>query len=397
MRPLKIAEGIYDVGVKDWNLREFHGYATHQGTTYNSFLIIDEKVVLVDTVKNEFSKQHLENIAAVIDPDKIDFVISNHAEMDHSGALSYLMHVIGEDKPIYCSKLGAKNLSEHFSKKLNYQVVDDGAEINIGKRTLRFLETKMIHWPDSMFTYLVEDKILFSSDAFGQHYAGHENFDDEVSDDIFFHAKKYYANILLLFSKKIRKLIDHLTGLGIEIDMICPDHGIVWRQRPADIIEKYISWTSQQPIKKVVVLYDTMWKSTEKMAESIVSGISSTGVQVIPMHLRKWHRSDVMTEVMDASAVIVGSPTLNNGIYPTLSDVLTYIKGLKPQNKIGAAFGSFGWSGEAVKILNSELESMGIDLVDPGLRVKYVPDNEHLKECKDFGVRIGNIVNERFK
>lgn len=397
MRPLKIAEGIYDVGVKDWNLREFHGYATHQGTTYNSFLIIDEKVVLVDTVKKEFSKQHLENIAAVIDPAKIDYVISNHAEMDHSGALPYLMHIIGEHKPIYCSKLGAKNLSEHFSKKLNYQAVEEGSELKLGKRTLKFLETKMIHWPDSMFTYLVEDRILFSSDAFGQHFSAHENFDDEVSDDIFFHAKKYYANILLLYSQKIRKLLDNIKKLDIDIDIICPDHGIIWRKRPDEIIEKYVQWSSQIPKKKAVVLYDTMWESTEKMAERITSGISSVGIQAIPMHLRKWHRSDVMTEIMDASAVVVGSPTLNNGVYPTISDVLTYIKGLKPQNKIGAAFGSFGWSGEAVKIINSELSAMNIELVDQGLRVKYVPDTDHLKECYDYGVMIGNMVNERSK
>lgn len=397
MRPLEIAKGIYNVGVIDWNIRDFHGYSTHNGTTYNAFLIVDEKVVLVDTVKKDFGDELINNISSIIDPKKIDFVISNHTEMDHSGCLPKVMHIIGKEKPVYCSKMGAKNLGAHFQQGLNYQIVDKDLTLDIGTRTLAFMETRMLHWPDSMFTYVPEDKILFSSDAFGQHYAGHENYDDELGVPLIAHAKKYYANILLPYSGKVSKLLDSVAEAGLEIDMICPDHGILWRDNPGLILEKYRSWSGQRPEKKAVILYDTMWQSTEKMANAIADGINSTGVDVTPMHARKWHRSDIMTEVMEAKAVIIGSPTLNNGLYPTLSDVTTYIKGLKPKNKLGAAFGSYGWSGEAVKLLNQILKEMGAELIDEGLRVQYVPDKDTLKDCYDYGVAIGKSILKEFE
>ncbi|MBL7179216.1 MAG: flavodoxin domain-containing protein [Pseudomonadota bacterium] len=392
MKPVEIAKGIYDVGVNDWNIRDFHGYSTYDGTSYNAFLIIDEKITLIDTVKKDFVDQLLENIAQIVDPKTIDFVISNHTEMDHSGGLARVMHKIGEDKPLYCSKMGLKNLSRHFPQKWNYHAVENGTELSLGKRTLTFLEARMLHWPDSMFTYLKEDKILFSSDAFGQHYAGQENFDDEIGDAIMPHAKKYFANILLPFSALILKLVEKVTELGLEFNVICPDHGIVWRRDPAKIINAYVKWSHQEPEKKAVVVYDTMWKSTEKMAEAIASGLHHEGIRVRPMHLRKWHRSDIMTEVMDARAVVIGSPTLNNGLFPTLGDFLTYMKGLKPQNKIGAAFGSYGWSGEAVKLINAELEAMKFDIIDPGVKIQYVPDKEGVDACYEFGKKIGKAV-----
>ncbi len=394
MKPIEIAEGIYDVGVNDWNIRDFHGYSTYQGTSYNAFLIVDEKITLIDTVKKEFADQLLDKIAQVVDPKKIDYVISNHTEMDHSGGLPRVMHKIGEDKPLYCSKMGAKNLSRHFSQNWNYQPVKNGEQLSLGKRTLTFLETRMLHWPDSMFTYVNEDKILFSSDGFGQHYAGHEKFDDVIGDAIMPHAKKYFANILLLYAPLILKLVDKITELGLEIEMICPDHGILWRKDPGKIINAYVEWSKQESAeKKAVIIYDTMWHSTEIMADAIASGLSEEGIQFRPMKLREWHRSDVITEVMDAKAVIVGSPTLNNGLFPTISDFLTYMKGLKPKNKIGAAFGSYGWSGESVKLLTQELEAMKFDMVTPGLKVQYVPDKAALEQCVEFGKSIGKAIN----
>jgi len=394
MEPIQIADGVYQVGATDWNIRDFHGYSTDIGTTYNSFLIVDDKIALIDSVKKEFSDQLLENISRVVEPKKIDCVISNHTEMDHSGSLTKIMHRIGENKPLYCSRMGHKNLSRHFRQPLNYQAVADGEQLSLGKRTLTFLETRMVHWPDSMFTYLSGEKILFSSDGFGQHYAGPEKFDDQIDPaTVMYHAKKYFANILLLYAPLIQKLLKKVTELDLGIRMICPDHGIIWRRNPTAIIEAYDRWSRQEPEKKAVILYDTMWHSTEKMAETIAESILREGVSAKPMHLRKWHRSDVMTEIFDARAVVVGSPTLNNQLFPSLADFLTYMKGLKPLNKIGAAFGSYGWSGEAVKLINRELEEMNIELIDPGLRVNYVPDRNALEKCREFGRRIGQAVN----
>jgi len=393
MEPIEISKGVYSVGVTDWNIRDFHGYSTDLGTTYNAFLIVDEKIALVDTVREGFAGQLLDSISRIVDPKKIDYVISNHTEMDHSGGLARVMHRIGEDKPIYCSKMGAKNLPKHFSPKWNYQPVVTGDELSLGNRTLTFLETRMIHWPDSMFTYLNENQILFSSDGFGQHYAGPEKFDDQIDESaVMYHAKKYFANILLLYSTHIQKLLDKVLSLGLEFKMICPDHGIIWRTDPGKIVDAYVRWCRQESENKAVVIYDTMWHSTEQMAHAIVAGISREGVPAKPLHLRKTHRSEIMTEVFDAKAVVVGSPTLNNQLYPSLSDFLTYMKGLKPLNKIGAAFGSYGWSGEAVKMINKELEDMKFDIIDPGLRVQYVPDKESLESCYELGRKIGKAV-----
>lgn len=392
MKPVEIAEGIYDVGVNDWNIEDFHGYSTPFGTSYNAFLIVDEKIVLVDTVKKGFEDQMFANISAVVDPKKIDIVISNHTEMDHSGGLARVMHRIGEDKPLYCSKLGLKNLPKHYHADWNFQTVGNGWDLSIGKHTLTFLETRMIHWPDSMFTYVKEDGILFSSDGFGQHYAGYEKFDDVVGDAIMPHAQKYFANILLLYAPRILKLVDVVQDMNLDIKMICPDHGVIWRKDPGKIIDAYVRWGKQETLAKAVLVYDSMWQSTEKMASAIADGINDKGVDVRPMSLKKWHRSDIMTEVLDARAVVVGSPTLNNTLFPTVADVLYYMKGLKPQGKIAAAFGSYGWSGEAVKLINAEFEAMKLDVLDKGLRVNYVPDSGALEECFAYGQKIGEAV-----
>ena len=392
MDPVQIAPGVYNVGVRDWNVRDFHGYSTDLGTTYNAFLVLDEKIALIDSVKKEFADQLIDNIAQIVDPRKIDVVISNHTEFDHSGSLARIMHRVGEDKPLYCSKMGAKNLARHFSQKWNYQPVGSGDELKLGRRTLAFLETRMIHWPDSMFSYLKEDGILFSSDGFGQHYAGPESFDDEIGDRIMVHARKYFANILLLYATHIEKLIRQVAEMKLDLRMICPDHGVIWRKDPGRIVQAYLDWCRQEPGKKAVVIYDTMWHSTEKMAEAINAGIMAEGVPSKPMSLRTWHRSEVMTEVFDARAVVVGSPTLNNGLFPTVADFLCYMKGLKPKNKIGAAFGSYGWSGEAVKLVENELTDMKIELAQPGLRTQFVPERPTLDVCHEFGRKIGRAV-----
>lgn len=394
MKPFEIADKIYDVGVIDWNIRDFHGYSTELGTSYNAFLIIDEKTVLIDSVKKDFADELIQNISKIVDPKKIDIVISNHTEMDHSGSLPRIMHRIGEDKPVYCSSMGLKNLSKHFPHKFNYQPIKSGDTLSIGKRSFTFLETRMLHWPDSMFTYLNEDKILFSSDAFGQHYAGCEEFDDEADEHlIMLHAKKYFANILLLYSPLILSLLEKVTEMGLEFKMICPDHGILWRKNPSKIIDAYVKWSKQEPEKKAVVVYDTMWHSTQLMAEAITEGIHSQGVFVKPIKLRETHRSDIMAEVLESRAVVVGSPTLNNGLFPTLADFLTYMKGLRPKNKLGAAFGSYGWSGEGVGLIEKYLQEMKFEMIEAGLKLQYVPDSTGLEACRELGRKIGRAVN----
>ncbi len=394
-KPIEIAEGIFSVGCRDWDIRDFHGYSTYEGTSYNAFLVLGEKNILIDTVKAGFGDELLSNISRIIDPKLIDVVISNHTEMDHSGAIPQVMDTIGRNKPLYCSKMGAKNLKSHFNREFNFQAMGSGATLKLGNRTFSFLETRMLHWPDSMFTYLAEEAILFSSDAFGQHYCGDKFFDDEIGEEIMPHARKYYGNILLPFSDKVQALLKDVAKLNLKIDMICPDHGILWRDNPSKIVQAYDLWSRQLPTRKVVVIFDSMWESTTKMARAITSGVESQEVNVRLMNTRKWHRSDIMTEVMDAGAIAVGSPTLNNNIFPVIADVMTYIKGLRPQNKIAAAFGSYGWSGEAVKILNKEFEEMKLEIVDPGVKVQYVPDEANLQQCFDLGVKLAKTLKEK--
>ncbi len=395
MKPIEIADGIYWVGVVDWNIRDFHGYSTYKGTTYNSYLVVDDKITLIDAVKKEFADELIGNISQIVDPGKIDYMVSNHTEMDHSGGLARVMHRIGEDKPLYCSKMGHKDLSLHFPQKWNYMPVENGGELRLGKNSLTFMETRMLHWPDSMFSYVKEQKLLFSSDAFGQHYAGPERFDDEIGDDIMPHALKYFANILLPYAPLILKLVDKVTDMGLAIETICPDHGIMWRKDPSKIIKAYVEWSEQKPKRRAVVVYDTMWHSTELMANTIAEELGRHGVHAKPFALRRDHRSDIITEIMDAGAVIVGSPTFNNGIFPTISDFMTYMKGLKPLNKVGAAFGSYGWSGEAVKILTGELEQMKFNVVDPGVRIQFVPNGDALDACRELAGKVAAALPEK--
>lgn len=395
MKPLEIADGIYWVGAIDWDIKEFHGYNTSMGTTYNAYLIMDEKITLIDAVKKEFSDELINCISQIVDPKKIDYVISNHTEMDHSGGLARVMHRIGEDKPLFCSKMGYKALPQHFPQKWNYKPVEEGERLSLGKRSLTFIETRMLHWPDSMFTYINEDKILFSSDGFGQHYAGLERFEDQIGDDVMTHAKAYFANILLLYSPKILKLIDKITKTGLSFNMICPDHGLIWRNNPSRIIQAYEQWSVQTPKRKALVVYDTMWSSTKKMAEALVDAMDREGVDARPRRLKSYHRSDIITELIDAGAILIGSPTLNNHLYPTVMDFITYMSGLKPKNKIGVAFGSYGWSGEMVGMINSEFEKLKFDIIDPGLKVKYVPDDKDIEACYALGKKVASKLPQQ--
>ncbi len=395
MSTTELAKGIYWVGAVDWDQRDFHGYSTYRGTTYNAFLIIDEKVTLFDTVKSSHTDEMLVNIGKIIDPKKIDYIVVNHVEMDHSGALPAMMDLVKPEKLI-CSPMGQKAIIDHFHREdWPFEVVKSGSQICLGKRTIQFLETRMLHWPDSMFSFIKEDGILFSSDAFGQHYASSERFDDQVDMSAVMHeSAKYYANILYLYSPLIKKLLATVSSMNLDIKMIAPDHGVIWRTHLNKIIEAYDHWSRNESGKKVLVIYDSMWHSTEKMAQAVEAGLRETGVSTKLINLKVHHRSDVMTEVLSAKALVLGSSTLNNGLLPRMAGFLMYMRGLKPTNKFGAAFGSYGWSGEAVGLMKTALEDMRIDVIEEALRVKYVPNDEKLEECVEMGRRVGKRVIE---
>ena len=392
---VEVKDGINWVGAIDWHVRDFHGYSTYKGTTYNSFLVLDEKVTLFDTVKKGFKGDLLHNIYKVIDPSKIDYIVVNHVEPDHSGSLPEIIEAVKPEK-VFCSAMGKKALLNHYHKEdWPLEVVGTGHELSLGKRTVHFLETRMLHWPDSMFSYLKEDAILISSDAFGQHWATSERYNDEVDlHELMRHAAKYYANILLPYSNLIQKLITDVQAMDLKIDMILPDHGLMWRDNPLQIVSAYAEWSQQVPKQKALIVYDTMWHSTETMAKAISDGLIENGISTQLMDLSVTHRSDVITEVLDAKAVIVGSSTLNNNMLPRMADFLTYMKGLRPANKIGAAFGSYGWSGEAVKNMTKQLEEMKIELVHPGIRSLYVPAHDILGQCVDMGREIAKAIKE---
>jgi anaerobic nitric oxide reductase flavorubredoxin len=388
MNKVSLAEGINWVGVVDWNLRDFHGYVTRRGTTYNAYLISDEKTALIDTVKHTFSNELLRNICEIVDPEKIDCIIVNHVEMDHSSSLPVIAKYAKNAK-IIASPRGKDAIIEHYGADFNIQTVKTGDTLKLGKRTLSFVEAPMLHWPDSMFTYVVEDKILMPNDAFGQHLATSERFDDEVDEHVLMEeAKTYYANILMPFAPLITRKIQEVVQMGIPIAMIAPSHGIIWRSGPSKIIKTYLDWSAGVSKTKVVIVYDTMWGSTDKMARAIAEGATSEGVDVKLLKLRASDLSEVMTEILDAKAVVVGSPTLNNGIFPTLGSFLTHITGLKPRGKLWGFFGSYGWGGGAVKSMIETAKKAGFEVHEPGIEVKYVPDQEDLKKCFEFGQQI---------
>ncbi len=395
MKKIELAKNVYWVGAIDWLTRDFHGYSTNRGTTYNAYLIIDEKVTLIDTVKKPYRSELMHHIRNIIDPKKIDYIVVNHVEMDHSGSLPEVVKEVNPEK-IICSKMGQKALLKHFHQEdWPYHVVTPGEDISLGEKTLSFLETRMLHWPDSMFTYIKEDQILFSSDAFGEHLATSERFDDEVNFDVLMHeTTKYYANILTLYSPLVKKLLAKVAEMNLPIKMIAPDHGVVWRSHIDKILEAYGRWCVHEGKGNALVIYDTMWDSTKMMAKAVAEGLLDRGINYKLLDLQVNHRSDVMTDVLEASAIVLGCPTLNNGMLPRMAGFLMYMRGLRPTNKIGAAFGSYGWSGEAVKLMNQAMTEMKFTICHPGLKVQYVPEHDNLKECVELGHTVGDTLND---
>ncbi len=395
-KAVKVTENVWWVGAIDWNLREFHGYRTGRGSTYNAFLVLDEKITLVDTVKAPFFNEMRERIASVIDPASIDYIVSNHAEMDHSGSLAMAQKEFQPEK-IFASMQGERALAAHFHGEFAVTAVKNGETLSLGKNTLHFVETRMLHWPDSMATYLDGEKLLFSQDAFGMHLAGSARFADEYEDSLLYEeAKKYFANILLLQAPKVLELLDALPALGLDIAMIAPDHGPIWRNGDhAKVLEWYRGFGAQRPEKRAVVVFDTMWHSTESMAAAIGDGIGGAGVPVEVVSLHASERSAIITKLLGAGLVVLGSPTINNNMYPSLGDLLTYVRGLKPRIAVGGAFGSFGWSGEGARQLAEWLTAMKIEQPEPVMAVKYVPDAAALEQCRAWGGKLAEALKNK--
>lgn len=382
MNKLELKPGIYFVGVVDWNLRNFHGYSIHKGTTYNAYLIVDEKIALIDTVKAPFASELIDRIAEIIDPSKIDYVISNHVEMDHSGALPAIMEVAPNAVVITSSPSGLKGLKAHYGDFYQYQEVKAGDVLSLGNRTLAFVGTPMLHWPDNMVTYCPEEKILFSNDAFGQHFTSSKHFDDEVDlAQILYDAKGYYANILMPYNSQAKKALDIVKNLNIE--MIAPSHGVIWRSHINEILKLYNDFASGVVEDTALVIYDTMWHSTEAIANSIVEGFTRRGTKVIMMDLKENELSDIITEVLTAQYIVIGSPTLNNNILPNVAAVLSYLKGLQPKGKKGFAFGSYGWSGQSVGMVNQALIDLGVEILLEPFKINYIPSNDQLRFIED--------------
>lgn len=385
----KISNTVSWVGKIDWELNKFHGeeYSTHKGSSYNSYLIQDEKTVLIDTVWEPFSKEFILNLKKVTDLNKIDYIVMNHSEVDHAGALAELMKEI-PDTPIYCTKMGAKIIKGLHHKDWNFIEVKTGDTLDIGKNKLVFVEARMLHWPDSMMTYMSGENILFSNDAFGQHYASQLMYNDKVDqEELYKEAIKYYANILTPFSKFVVSKIEEVVALNIPIEMICPSHGIIWRDNPLQIVNKYMEWAKEYQENQITIIYDTMWNGTRKMAEAIADGIKAKDkdVAVKLYNCGKKDKNDIITEVFKSKMILVGSSTINNGILSASAGILEMIKGLKFTNKKAAAFGSYGWSGESVKIITEELKESKFEVVSDGIKELWNPDEEALQRCREFG------------
>ena len=393
MEKIKVAPNVYWVGAVDWNLRTFHGdtYNLQRGTTYNSYLIIDEKITLIDGVQAGFSAQWIERISEIVDPSKIDYIVTNHIEPDHSGSIPEIMKLAKNAKIFGTAKCKDGLFKYYYPNPVwDFQIVKSGDTLEIGSKTLQFIDAAMIHWPDSMFTYIPQDKLLIPNDAFGQHLASSGRFDDEVDQcALMDEAEKYYANILVPFSMLIARKIDELIKLGLKIDTIAPSHGIIWRKNPKIIVEKYALWSKNIPYKKAaVIVYETMWGSSEKMARAILEGIIAAGGDAKLYDIAKADRTEVIKDIFASKLFFFASSTHDNNILPAMAGFLDFVKGMKIKNRVGMAFGSFGWSGESIKQVEEIMIGAGIEIVNPLLQVKYAPSTEEIKKCFDAGFEL---------
>jgi len=376
VNPIALKPGVYWVGAVDWAIRSFHGYTTDRGATYNAYLIVDEKIALIDTVKAPFAGEMLSRIERVVPLESIDYLVSNHVEMDHSGAMPLALERMPKARVITNAPQGVKLLSAHYGDR-EYQSVKAGDTLPLGRRTLRFVPTPMLHWPDNMLTWCPEERILFSNDAFGQHFASGERFDDEAPlDKVMLEAAKYYANIVMPYPSQVKTALKAAGDLNV--DMVAPSHGVIWRAHISEILEAYRRWSDNNPPQAAVVVFDSMWRSTERMAVEIADALIARGIPARLRDLKACHMSDIMTDILEARYIAVGSSTLNNNLLPTVAGFLTYLRGLAPKARKGFAFGSYGWSGQAAGQVEEMLAAAGVEILCEKIRQLYVPDDASL-------------------
>lgn len=391
VNPSQVVEQVDWVGYVDWSVRDFHGYETTRGSSYNAYLIRDEKSVLIDTVKAPYSKTLLRNLRQLMDPERLDYVVCNHAEPDHSGALPAVMAAC-PNAVLICDAKCRDTLARYYdTSSWKIQVVKSGDSLSIGRYTLQFLETPMAHWPESMATYLPEKKLLFSMDAFGQHYAASERFDDQVPlAEALYEAKVYYANILMCYERPVNNALSAVHSIKPQI--LAPSHGIIWRSHVNEILAAYAEWSVCKARPKVVIMYDTMWQSTAEMARCMYDAVVEDGVDCKLIYMRATHITDVVTECLDAAAIAVGSATLNQTLMPQAAATLTYLMGLKPTGKCGFAFGSYGWGKGGAEAVQDYLEKMKFRILREPLKCQYAPDEQALKACRDAGKQLAQAA-----
>lgn len=395
-----IKNNVYWVGKNHWELREFHGseYSTQKGSSYNSYLILEEKIGLIDTVYEPFSHEFIQNLASEIDIKSIDFIVVNHAEPDHSGALAELLELI-PGTPVYCSDNGLKSLKGLYHREdWNLIPVRTGDKISVGNgKELIFIQAAMIHWPDSMFCFLTGDNVLFSNDAFGQHYCSELLFNDLVDQgELWTETYKYYANIITPFSHLVTRKLDEMKQMGLTIECICTSHGIVWRDNPAQVLEKYAAFANGYKDNQITVIYDTMYEGTKMLAEHIVKGITMADplVNVKRFSASNTDISDLMTEIFKSKAILVGSPTVHNGVLYTIAGLMEFVNGMKFKNKKAASFGTYGWRDMASKLIQNHLKEAGFDIIMDPISANWRPDDQKLAECEAFGRQFALLTNE---
>ena len=390
MKAVKIREDVFWVGVLDPELVVFDiVIPTEHGTTYNAYLVKGkEKIALIDTVKEPFKDDYLNLIGTIVDPKKIDYIVINHTEPDHSGALPYLIDFLPNITPVY-SKTAKTFVNSILHKEFNPIVVGDGDKLDLGGKTLSFVSAPFLHWPDTMFTYLEEEKILFPCDAFGAHYCSEQRFNDEIAEQKVVHDafEYYYKCILRPFKDHIARAMDKIADL--DIDIIAPSHGPILRSNASDYIEHYKNWaykTKNSSVKKKIsIIYVSSYGNTSKMAKCIARGAAIPGVEISLYNVTEVSMDEIVDEVEISDGIMIGTPTLNAKTPEPIFDILSKLVTLNVKGKAAAVFGCYGWSGEAIQMTEDILKSFRFKIVAGSCKLKMVPTEEELKQCEEFG------------